>query len=48
MENSNSINARRSLLKPSIKLIANQYGNKALGRQLLIYLVQFYLKIIQK
>ena len=41
---SNSINASRSLLKPSIKLIANQYGNEALCRQLLVYLVQFLLE----
>lgn len=39
-----SINGKRTQLRPAIKLIANQYGNEAIGRQLLIYLVQFLLE----
>lgn len=41
---SRSINEERPLLKPKVKLVANQFGNEALGRQLLVYLVQFLLE----
>lgn len=41
---SRSVNDERPLLKPKVKLVANQFGNEALGRQLLVYLVQFLLE----
>lgn len=40
---SNSINGRKKL-KPSVKLIANQFGNEVLSTQLLIYLSQFLME----